>query len=120
MDGDIHGLWGHRSRRPQKKEAGGHGPEAAGCKPDLLYACVRDNSNANRHHKEPLRLPLHPLQTILADVHMKLPKNIGPVVLALYLILVGLAGLFSISLGHLSLIMPILALVAGICLLLGR
>ena len=48
------------------------------------------------------------------------PKNIGMTVLAIYLILVGLMGIFGISLGQLSILMPILALVAGIALLLGK
>jgi len=41
-------------------------------------------------------------------------------VLAVYLILVGLMGLFGISLGQLSIIVPVLALVAGIALIIGK
>jgi len=48
------------------------------------------------------------------------PKNIGMTVLAVYLILVGLMGLFGISLGQLSIIVPVLALVAGIALIIGK
>ena len=51
---------------------------------------------------------------------MKLPTGLGLRLLAVYLIIIGLMGLFSISLGQLSILVPILALVAGICLLLGR
>ncbi|HKP93323.1 MAG TPA: hypothetical protein VJS88_05460 [Chthoniobacterales bacterium] len=47
-------------------------------------------------------------------------KNIGMLVLAIYLILVGLVGIFGISLGAASILLPILALVAGILILLGK
>ncbi len=47
-------------------------------------------------------------------------KNIGMLLLAIYLILVGLIGIFSISLGAASILVPILALVAGILILLGK
>ena len=47
-------------------------------------------------------------------------KNIGMLLLAIYLILVGLMGIFSISLGAASILVPILALVAGIMILLGK
>jgi hypothetical protein len=47
-------------------------------------------------------------------------KNLGMLLLAAHLILVGLIGTFSISLGGLSIITPILALSAGVCLLLGK
>ena len=48
------------------------------------------------------------------------PKNLGFTVLAIYLIVVGLIGLFGISLGQLSLLVPLLALIAGICILIGK
>lgn len=51
---------------------------------------------------------------------MRLPKNLGMVLLAVWLILTGLIGLFSLSFGGLPIIMGILALAAGILLLLGR
>ncbi len=51
---------------------------------------------------------------------MNFNKNIGMLLLAVYLILVGLVGIFGISLGGLSILLPILALVAGICILIGR
>jgi hypothetical protein len=47
-------------------------------------------------------------------------KNLGMVLLAIYLILIGAIGLFHISLGTLSFAAPLLALVAGICLLVGK
>jgi len=47
-------------------------------------------------------------------------KNIGMLVLAIYLILIGLMGVFSISLGAASILVPILALVAGILILIGK
>lgn len=47
-------------------------------------------------------------------------KNIGMLLLAIYLILVGLIGIFSISLGAANILLPILALVAGIMILLGK
>jgi hypothetical protein len=60
------------------------------------------------------------------DVHliMAAPINIiktpGMLCLAIYLILAGLIGLFHISLGALSIVLPILALVAGILILIGK
>ena len=47
-------------------------------------------------------------------------RNLGNLLLAIYLILVGLIGVFGISLGQLSIIVPILAIVAGVFLLLGK
>ena len=46
-------------------------------------------------------------------------KNIGMLVLAIYLILVGIIG-FGVSLGAASILLPILALVAGILILIGK
>lgn len=48
------------------------------------------------------------------------PKNIGFLLLAVYLILVGVIGLFGISLGQLGILVPLLALVAGVFLLIGK
>ena len=48
------------------------------------------------------------------------PKNIGLTLLAVYLIVFGVVGIFGISLGQLSIVLPILALAAGICLLIGK
>jgi hypothetical protein len=47
-------------------------------------------------------------------------KNLGMICLAIYLILIGLGALVGLSLGSLDIIVPILALVAGILILLGR
>lgn len=47
-------------------------------------------------------------------------KNLGMLLLALYLILVGIIGIFGITLGAASILLPILALVAGIFILLGK
>jgi hypothetical protein len=51
---------------------------------------------------------------------MNFTKNLGMLLLAIYLIVVGLIGIFGISLGGLSIILPILALVAGIFILIGK
>lgn len=48
---------------------------------------------------------------------MTLTKNRGLLVLAIYLILIGLSSLLSFSLG---IVAPILALVAGILILIGK
>src|SRR3954471_16002999 len=47
-------------------------------------------------------------------------KNLGMLLLAIYLILVGIVGIFGVSLGAASIVLPILALVAGILILLGK
>jgi hypothetical protein len=49
---------------------------------------------------------------------MRLPNNLGMILLAIWLILEGLSGLAS--LGALGILLPVLALLAGILLLLGR
>lgn len=51
---------------------------------------------------------------------MKVIKTPGQLVLAIYLIIVGLIGLFGISLGQLAFLVPLLALVAGVLLLVGK
>ncbi len=51
---------------------------------------------------------------------MNFTKNIGMLVLAIYLIIVGLSGAFGFNLGQLSIIVPILAIAAGILILLGK
>ncbi len=50
---------------------------------------------------------------------MKITKNIGMVLLSIWLILTGLAA-FVPLVGGLGVIMPILAIAAGILILLGR
>ncbi len=47
-------------------------------------------------------------------------KNIGMLLLAIYLILVGIMGIFGVTLGAASILLPILALVAGILILIGK
>lgn len=47
-------------------------------------------------------------------------KSIGMLLLAIYLIIVGLVGIFGISLGAASILIPILALIAGLLILLGK
>ncbi|MEY2563747.1 MAG: hypothetical protein QOH88_1940 [Verrucomicrobiota bacterium] len=47
-------------------------------------------------------------------------KNMGMLVLAIYLILVGIMGIFTISLGAASILLPILAVIAGVLILLGK
>ena len=47
-------------------------------------------------------------------------RNLGHLLLAIYLILVGVVGAFGISLGQLNIVVPILALAAGVLLLLGK
>ena len=47
-------------------------------------------------------------------------KNIGMLLLAIYLILVGIIGISGVSLGAAAILLPILALVAGILILIGK
>ena len=47
-------------------------------------------------------------------------KNLGTPLLAIYLIIVGLIGTFGFSLGQLSILVPILAIVAGVMILIGK
>ena len=47
-------------------------------------------------------------------------KNIGFTLLAIYLIIVGLIGVANISLGALSILVPIFAIAAGVCILIGK
>ena len=51
---------------------------------------------------------------------MNFNKNIGMLLLAVYLIFVGIVGIFGVSLGAASILLPILALVAGIMILIGK
>ncbi len=48
------------------------------------------------------------------------PRNIGMLLLSIYLILVGLTSLFSLSFAYSGLITGLLALLAGILILAGR
>ena len=47
-------------------------------------------------------------------------KNIGMLLLAIHLILIGVIGASGISLGQLSIVTPLLAIAAGVCLLIGK
>ena len=47
-------------------------------------------------------------------------RNLGMTLLAIYLILVGLVQLFSLSFAYMSLLMGILALLAGVLILARR
>ncbi len=51
---------------------------------------------------------------------MRITKNLGFLLLAIWLILTGLVGLLGLSLGQLSIILPLLALAAGVLILIGR
>ncbi len=51
---------------------------------------------------------------------MNFTKNLGMLALAIYLILVGLVGAFGINLGQFSMAVPVMALVAGVLILIGR
>jgi hypothetical protein len=51
---------------------------------------------------------------------LMITKNIGMLLLAIYLILVGIMGISGFSLGAASILLPILALVAGILILIGK
>lgn len=51
---------------------------------------------------------------------MKIIRTPGLLLLAIYLIIFGLVGLFGIRLGQLSIIVPVLALGAGILILIGK
>ena len=51
---------------------------------------------------------------------MHIPKNKGMFALALYLIIVGCMGAFGFSLGSLNILVPCLAIVAGLLLLMDK
>lgn len=51
---------------------------------------------------------------------MNTTKNLGMLLLAIYLIIVGLIGTFGFSLGQLSIVVPILAIAAGVMILIGK
>lgn len=54
------------------------------------------------------------------EVLMKMPGNMGMLLLAIYLIWVGVMGLFSPDVGKLVILGPILALSSGILLLMKK
>ena len=47
-------------------------------------------------------------------------KNLGMLLLAIYLIVVGVIGVFGVSLGQLSFLVPVLAIATGVFLLIGK
>jgi hypothetical protein len=51
---------------------------------------------------------------------MNISRIRGLLVLGIYLVVIGLIQLFGINLGHLSLIVPVLAIVAGVLLIIGK
>jgi|GEM_PF-3454372 len=51
---------------------------------------------------------------------MNITKTPSTLLLAIYLIIVGCIGAFGISLGALSIIVPCLAIAAGVLLLIGK
>lgn len=51
---------------------------------------------------------------------MKIIRTPGLLLLAIYLIIIGLIGVFGISLGQLQILVPLLALIAGILILIGK
>jgi hypothetical protein len=51
---------------------------------------------------------------------MNITKSIGMLLLAIYLILTGIIGVSGFNLGQFSMLMPALALAAGVFILLGR
>jgi hypothetical protein len=51
---------------------------------------------------------------------MQITKNTGMLLLAIYLILIGVMSLFGINLGQLNILVPILALASGALILIGR
>lgn len=54
------------------------------------------------------------------ETAMRFTRNIGMLLLAIWLILTGLMGLLGLSIPSSALVMGLLALVAGIAILLGR
>lgn len=51
---------------------------------------------------------------------MTITKNLGMLLLAIYLLLVGLSGTFGFNLGQLSILVPLLAIAAGLLILIGK
>lgn len=51
---------------------------------------------------------------------MKLNTSAGTLLLAIYLILIGASALFDLKLGQAEIVKPILALIAGVLLLVGK
>jgi hypothetical protein len=51
---------------------------------------------------------------------MTITKNIGLLLLAIYLIVIGLSGALGFSFGDLKIVVPLLALSAGVLILFGK
>lgn len=51
---------------------------------------------------------------------MNITKNLGMLLLAIYLIIIGLSGTFGFSLGQLNILVPLMALFAGVMILIGK
>ena len=51
---------------------------------------------------------------------MNTTKNLGMLLLAIYLIISGLSGTFGFNLGQLSVVVPVLAIAAGVLILIGK
>lgn len=51
---------------------------------------------------------------------MNITKSIGMLLLAIYLILIGIIGISGFSLGQASILLPILAIAAGVLILIGK
>lgn len=47
-------------------------------------------------------------------------SNLGMLLLSIWLVITGLAGVFQLAFAHMGLVMGLLALAAGVLLLLGR
>jgi hypothetical protein len=62
-------------------------------------------------------LGVHPAGQMFMIPAMNFTKNIGMLLLAIYLIVVGIIGITGMGAG---LLLPILALIAGIFILIGR
>ncbi len=57
---------------------------------------------------------------LLNNYAMTITKNLGMLLLAIYLLLVGLSGAFGFNLGQLSIVVPLLAIAAGVLILIGK
>jgi len=53
-------------------------------------------------------------------MRMKITRNLGMLLLGIWLILTGLLPLLHVGLGELSIVMELLAIIAGALILLGR
>ena len=63
---------------------------------------------------------LAPIVALLCGILILVMPRLLNFIVAIYLIFVGLTGLFGIHLGVLSILVPIFALVAGVLILIGK